>query len=130
MRKLKRLTEEFKFIRCGNFYLSGENTLQYRLDNDHKGMTLYALVVQENENHFVRYVGRSSYGLRTCLDRIRTGSQGQTVNHRLKCNTINCLRNKCVVTIYYLAIQDNNTKTADAIKGIIIRDNWRPDWNL
>jgi hypothetical protein len=129
MRKFKRLTEEFKFIRGGNFNLSVENTLQYHLDNDHKGMILYAFVIHENENHFLRYVGRSSYGLRTCLDRIRTGSQGQATNHRLKNNIINCLRNKCIVSIYYLSIQDNNTKTADTIKNSIIRDNWRPDWN-
>lgn len=128
MKRFLRLTQEFNFNKIGVFRIQ-DDRLDYHLESDEKGVILYAVVVQENNDQFVRYVGRSSYGLRSCLDRIKTGSHAQETNFRLNQNILFCLRHNSSVSIYYCLIEEND-RIADQIKKRIIEDKWRPDWNL
>ena len=128
MRRFDRLTKEFNFIRCGEFHLSG-NRIDYKLERNENGVILFAIVVHEKDKQFLRYVGRSAYGLKSCLDRIKTGCLAQEVNHRLNRNILFCLQHNSPVSIYYLLIEEND-RIADQIKKQIIKGDWRPDWNL
>ncbi len=129
MRRFNRLIHEFNFIKCAEFHLNGER-INYTLEEDIKGVTLFAIVVQKNDDHFVRYVGRSSYGLRSCLDRIKTGSQAQETYYRLCQNILYCLQHYCNVSVYYFLIEGNDDRIADQIIKQINEGDWCPDWNL